>query len=174
MGRPGAIQTSKIDDTYDGFFNVTNESQDHASGGGVRLDMIDESTGEGTDTDDDYELSMDEFGRPLRYQWEHYDNSDDGDGDILHITHDYDRNSNRKYDHRKVYAAHSKAFKHDDLDRIIGRDEGVLDTDSGGEVELDANGLASVGDYWNRDGRDWTLDQVGNPTQVDTTFDTDR
>lgn len=131
---------------------------------GVRLDMIDEGS-EGSDANDDYESSIDAFGRSVRHQWETYDGvSGNAIKDMLHIAHGYDRNSNRLYDERKDTESSanwgfSKVFERDGLERIISAERGSL-VDNAGSKEI--NWLRrSEGTSLN------AIDALGNPTQID-------
>ena len=173
IGRANAIEEDSSGDdivsyTYLGSGRMARK--DYAAPD-VRLDFIDES-GEGSDANDDYEVSLDAFGRPLRHQWETYDGSGDAEDDLIHLAHAYDRNSNRLYDHRKGPGnnAWSKAYTQDELDRITAHDTGLLDTDASGDLVL-TSGKPTV--TWRTDKRVFDYDQLGNPTAVDTGFDSD-
>ncbi|MEM6506827.1 MAG: hypothetical protein AAF711_15420, partial [Planctomycetota bacterium] len=125
--------------------------------GGVRLDMIDEGS-EGSDANDDYEVSLDAFGRPTRYQWEQYDSNGDADGGLVHFAHAYDRNSNRLYDERKTarHTGFSKVYDRDGLDRINSSLRGIL-ADSAGTKVVERPRLKEV----------YGLDALGNPTEIE-------
>ena len=132
----------------------------------VRLDFTDE-TGEGSIANDGYDESFDRFGRPLRYQWESYDGSGDGETDLFHNALAYDRAGNRRYEQRIDAPGYALAYRHDNLGRIIGTDRGPLVLDGQGDVDL-TSGAAEVDEFWQLTGRDWHLDQLGNQTSIDT------
>ncbi|MCG8508110.1 MAG: hypothetical protein MI741_02675, partial [Rhodospirillales bacterium] len=125
----------------------------------IRMDMLDETSGEGTE-DDPLELSVDEFGRSIRYQWESYDGSGNGDGDLFNTDFAYDRASNLTREVRNVYGSYSKVYTHDNLHRLTGTTVGIYD------------GSGGIEDYWDMNKRIDTLDALGNQTSTQTVEDT--
>lgn len=139
----------------------------------VRLDLIDEGA-EGVIADR-YDASLDRLGRVGRFQWERYDSNGDGAGvsgsdgeDIIHTTHAFDRVGQQLYSRGHVYSGYSEVYRHDSLRRVTGRDVGPIVLDSQGDVELDVDGLASVESFWQVNGLDAGMDQLGNPLSVDS------
>jgi len=127
----------------------------------VRLDFLDES-GEGSNANDDYEVSLDAFGRPTRYQWETYDGSGDAEEDLIHIAHAYDRNSNRKYDQRKVATSYSKVYTRDELDRITEDQRGKIKSD-----------FSAIEPNWVTGGAAYQLNQLGSIIGVNPSDETE-
>ena len=153
-------------------------------GPGVRLDMIDEGS-EGTEADDPYDASYDRLGRMVRTQWERYDLNGDGAGtsgegeDIFLMEHGYNPVGRQTYDRRHVYTNDSTVSRLDGLHRITGYDRGPILLDALGEVDLTAgtsggSGGGAIDDFWIVNGRDWHLNQLGNPVSVDTESSTAR
>ena len=145
-------------------------------GPGVRLDMIDEGS-EGAEADDPYDASYDRLGRMVRTQWERYDfSSGDGAEDIFLMEHGYNPVGRQTYDRRHVYTNDSTVSRLDGLHRITGYDRGPIVLDALGEVDLTAgvSGGGAIDDFWIVNGRDWHLDQLGNPVSVDTESSTAR
>ncbi len=147
----------------------------------LRMDFIDEGT-EGDIANDGYDASWDRFGRSARLQWERYDSNGDGAGvtgsdgeNVFMVRHGYDRVGNKLYDQREVYGGYSNVRRFDGMHRMVGQDKGTIVLDVSGDVELDGTtGYAAVDDFWEVRGRDWELDQVNNPTSVDTESGADR
>lgn len=128
--------------------------------------VLQKSLRQGLVTNDPYDAARDRFGRIKRYQWENHSGATGGT-ERFHLAHAFDGASNRLFDEDKVYETNSKVFAFDDLDRVVGRDDGLIDL----------SGTPEIDSFWLADGRDWGLDHLGNPVDgvnpednIDTDF----
>ncbi|MGB2822895.1 MAG: hypothetical protein WBF17_18070, partial [Phycisphaerae bacterium] len=112
-GSPGTTVASY---QHDGAGRIVVEDYEQAK---VRLDLWGQTSG--------IYAGFDRFGRVKQQWWRDYDG---GGADVVKHTHDYDRNSNRKYRDDLVADAASKKldelYAYDNLNRLVGFKRGKL------------------------------------------------
>jgi RHS repeat-associated protein len=149
-------ETSKLNYTYDGFYNRLTEKQDHDP-------TANSGAGDPKTISWSYDTTLSDFFFTKAYR---LDTVTYPNGRVIQLNYDghngIDDAINRLYDERKVATSYSKVYGRDEMDRITSDERGNIKPD---HSAIDPN--------WITGGAEYELNQLGSILGVDPAAETD-